>query len=123
MSNLLMNQGPLRELWQDKKFRLALLDAMGSTILLLATRFLSPTDVDLIKQLLVILQPVVIMVGVGISVETNARIAAQARIDEAVVTAKMLAATTEAARLAASIATHPQSTPEPESTPNRSRKG
>lgn len=120
MSNPLTNQSPLHELWQDKKFRLALLDAIGSTILLLATRFLSPADVDLIKQLLVILQPVVIMVGVGISVETNARIAAQARIDEAVITAKTLAATTEAARLAASIATHP---PESESAPNRSRKG
>lgn len=105
-------RSPLYELWRDQKFRLALLDAIGSTILLLATRFLSPADVDLIKQLIVIVQPVAVAAMIGLVVENREKIIAQARIDEVVMHAKMLAAASDNSRLV-----------EPEPTPARSRKG
>ena len=63
---------PLQALARSRKFWLAVSDAVFSTILLLATRFLSPADVDLVKQLIVIYQPVIIALIVAISVEDAA---------------------------------------------------
>lgn len=50
------------KLLQSRGFWTAALDAVCSIVLLLATRFLSPGDVDLTKQLVVILQPVLIAI-------------------------------------------------------------
>lgn len=61
------------------KFWTAVLDAVCSSVLLLVTRFLSPTDVDLIKQLILIYQPVILAVIAAIAIEDASQKSALAR--------------------------------------------
>lgn len=62
----------------SSKFLLAIADAVFSTVLLLAARFLSPSDVDLVMRLVVIYQPVVIAAIAGTAYEDGKVATAQA---------------------------------------------
>ena len=62
----------MQRLLHSSKFWTAAIDAILSTILLLATRFLSPDDVKLIEQLIIVYQPVFIVVIAAIAVEDAA---------------------------------------------------
>lgn len=67
-----MQPNPFSSLLRSKKFWLATFDAVISTVLLLAARFLAPADVELVKQIIVIYQPVIIAVILGIAAEDMA---------------------------------------------------
>lgn len=64
-----MQPNPFRSLLHSRKFWLAMVDAIGSSVLLLATRYLSADDVELVKSLIVIYQPVIVAVIAGIAWE------------------------------------------------------
>lgn len=59
----------MERLLHSGKFMAVVVDAGFSTILLLAARYLSPGDADLIKQLVVIYQPVFITLIAAIAAE------------------------------------------------------
>lgn len=80
-----MITAPLAALLRSRKFLIALLDALLSSVTLLAVRFLSPGDVELVRNLIVIYQPVILAVIALIAVEDVAKIRAQGRIDEAII--------------------------------------
>lgn len=73
-----MQPNPINTLLHSRKFLLALADAVASTVLLLAARFLSPSDVDLVKEIVVIYQPVIVAVILSIAAEDVAGIRAKA---------------------------------------------
>lgn len=71
-----MNPNPdvLWMLFHSRKFLLAMTDAVVSTVMLLATRYLSPADLDFVKQIVVIYQPVIIILIGSIAYEDKARL-------------------------------------------------
>lgn len=73
-----MNPNPFASLLHSRKFWLAVVDAVGSSVLLLVTRYLSPPDVELVKQLIVIIQPVIVAIIAAIAWEDTAAIRSKA---------------------------------------------
>lgn len=67
-----MNPNPFQLMLHSRKFWITMTDALVSTILLLATRYLSPADLDFVKQIVVIYQPVVIVLIGSIAYEDKA---------------------------------------------------
>lgn len=67
----------MERLMHSSKFWTAMIDALGSTVLLLGGRFLAPQDVDLIKALVITYQPVFLTVIAAIAVEDAATARAQ----------------------------------------------
>lgn len=67
------NQNPFAMLMRSRKFLLAMADAIASSVLLLATRYLSPSDLDFVKQIVVIYQPVIVILIGSIAYEDKAR--------------------------------------------------
>lgn len=79
-----MQPNPINSLFHSRKFLLALTDAVASSVLLLATRFLSPGDVELVKQIVVIYQPVLVAVIASIAWEDNTQTHADAMVQAAI---------------------------------------
>ena len=67
-----MTPNPFNMLIHSRKFWLAMTDAVASTALLLATRYLSPADVEMVKQIVIIYQPVILALIGSIAWEDNA---------------------------------------------------
>lgn len=67
-----MNPNPFSLMLHSRKFWITITDAVVSTILLFATRYLSPADLDFVKQIVVIYQPVVIVLIGSIAYEDKA---------------------------------------------------
>lgn len=65
-------------LLHSAKFWTAAVDATCSTVLLLGARYLSPADVELVRQLVIIYQPVFLTVIAAIAVEDAATKRAEA---------------------------------------------
>lgn len=70
----------MERLVHSSKFWCAALDALFSSVLLLAARFWSPSDVELVKQLIVIYQPVFAIVIAGVAYEDAAATKATASL-------------------------------------------
>lgn len=68
------NQNPFAMLFRSRKFLLTLADAVVSVLMLLATRYLSPNDLDFTKQIILILQPVVVVLIGSIAWEDGKRL-------------------------------------------------
>ncbi len=60
---------PFAALLRSRKFWLAFLDAFVSTVGLLATRYLSPDDTELVLKLVAIYQPVIVVIIGAIAYE------------------------------------------------------
>lgn len=75
-SQSVIQPDPIGALLHSRKFLLAVADAAGSTAFVLLTRFLSPSDVNLVLTLAASWQPVIIAVIWGITKEDTANIAA-----------------------------------------------
>lgn len=67
----------------NKQVYTVLADAAGSIILLLATRYLSPNDVQFVKELIAILQPVVGVVIAGMFYSDKAQLESQTQLNAA----------------------------------------
>ncbi len=59
----------MERLLHSAKFWTAVLDAVAALILLLATRYFSPDDVDFTVKLIAIMQPVILAVIAGFAYE------------------------------------------------------
>jgi hypothetical protein len=70
----------MERLMYSSKFWTAMIDAIGTTVLLLAGRYLAPGDVELIKALVITYQPVFLTVIAAIAVEDAAKARAEAEV-------------------------------------------
>ena len=77
-----MNPNPFSGLFHSRKFWLLILDTFVSILSLVLTRFLAPDELDFVLKIIAILQPVFITVILGITAEDNAKVKAQASVEE-----------------------------------------
>lgn len=67
----------------DSKVTVTLVDALASVVVLLAARWASPQDAQLVKELVFALQPAVIVLIGAITLQQKATIDAAGRVNEA----------------------------------------